>query len=242
MSPFSLQGTTMTSRNRRRTQAADIKRRARAPEALAPGRCAVFGCTRLTQRSARKGLSETLCKSHAEHLRSHGHETRRSYSKEELTPYREAVREWYRWHRKDVHVAYAVASIEALLSAQDRSKDAYHQRSMSPKDKARNTLARLREAGKTGLQLFLITLTIKAAHAEMGPWGATDWQAVQIAKQAKRLRGASGTRTGLPKQPMKYPRGEGLYMRHLGRMIEERAAYGIDREDVDEVSSIRRKQ
>lgn len=232
----------MTSRNRRITQAKDIKRRAKSPSTEAPERCAVFGCTRLTQRSSRKGLSETLCKNHTEHVRSHGHETRRSYSKAELMPYREAAQEWYRWHRRDVHVAYAVASIEALLADQGRSKDAYHQRSMAPKDKARNTLARLHEAGKSGLQLLLITLAVKAAHAELGPWGAPDWQAVQIAKQAKRLRGASGRPTGLLRLPRKYPRGEGLYMRHLGQMIEERAAYGIDREDVEEVLSIRRKQ
>lgn len=231
----------MTSRNRRITQAQDVKRRAKAPAPYAPERCAVFGCNRLTQRSAGRGLSETLCKRHAEHLRSHGHETRGSYSKAELAPFRQAAREWLRQHQHDAFVQGAIARLESLMSSQGRSKDAYHQRSMAPKDKARNTLARLREAGKTGEQLLLIVLTIKAAHAELGPWGSPDWQAVQIAKQAKRLRGASGTRTGLLRQPMKYPRGEGLYMRHLGEMIEERAAHAIDREAVGEALSIRRK-
>lgn len=232
----------MTSRNRRIAQAADIKRRAKAPAPDGPEQCAIFGCTEQTQRSARRGLSEVLCKRHAEHLRSHGHETRRSYSKAELVPYRKAAQEWHRQRRHDAFVQGAIARLESLMSAQGRSKDAYYQRSMAPKDKARNVLARLHEAGKTGEQLFLIVLTIKAAHAELGPRGAPDWQAVQIAKQAKRLRGASGTRTGLPKQPMKYPRGEGLYMRHLGEMIEERAAHAIDREAVEGALSIRRKQ
>lgn len=232
----------MTSRNRRLTQAADIKRRVKAPSPDGPQRCAIVPCNRPTQRSAGKGLSELLCKRHSEHLRSHGHETRKSYSKADLTPYRKAAREWYRWHRRDVHVAYAIASLESLMLSQGRAKDAYYQRSMAPKDKARNVLARLHEAGKTGEQLLLIVLTIKAAHAELGPWGAPDWEAVQIAKQAKRLRGAAGTRTGLPRLPMKFPRGEGLFMRHLGEMIEERAAPAIDRVAVEVVLSIRRKQ
>lgn len=225
----------MTSRNRRLAQAQDVKRRAKAPAPYAPERCAVFGCYRLTQRSAGRGLSETLCKRHAEHLRSHGHETRRSYSKAELEPFRQAAREWFRQHQHDAFVRGAIARLESLLSSQGRAEGLDRQRSMDPKDKARNTLARLHGAGKTGEQLFHIVLTIKAAHAELGPWGAPDWEAVQIAKQAKRLRGASGTRTGLPKQPMRWPRGEGIYMRHLGRMIEERAAYATDPEAVEEV-------
>ncbi len=232
----------MTSRNRRITQAKDIKRRAKAPPEDGNQRCAVWQCPHPTQRSARKGLSELYCKKHSQRMRSHGHETRRSYSKAELDPYRAAALEWYRRHKRDVHVAYAIASLESLMASQGRSKDIYQQRGMAPKDKARNVLARLHEGEKTGLQLLLITLTIKAAHAELGPWGAPDWEAVQIAKQAKRLRGTAGTRTGLPRQPIKWPRGEGLYMRHLGQMIEERAAYGIDREDVEEVLSLRRKQ
>lgn len=232
----------MTSRNRRITQAKDIKRRAKAPPEDGNQHCAIWQCPRPTQRSARKGLSDLYCKKHSERLRSHGHPTRKSYSKAELEPYRKAALEWYRWHKQDMHVAYAIASLESLMSSQGRAKDAYHQRGMAPKDKARNVLARLHEAEKTGLQLLLIVLTIKAAHAELGPWGAPDWEAVQIAKQAKRLRGAAGTVTGLPRMPRKYPRGEGLYMRHLGEMIEERAAFGIGRDAVDETLSLRRKQ
>lgn len=227
----------MTSRNRRITQAKDIKRRAKAPSPDGPQRCVVSGCHRLTQRSAGKGLSEVYCKNHAELLRSHGHPTRRSYSKAELAPYRKAAREWYRQHHQEGRVRQAIAGLESLMSSQGRAEDAYHQRSMAPADKARNVLARLHEAGKSGEQLFLIVLTIKAVHAELGPWGAPDWEAVQIAKQAKCLRGAAGThyRKGPYRMPSKYPRGEGLYMRHLGKMIEERASIAISRETVESI-------
>lgn len=225
----------MPSRNSRIRAAKDVKRRAKAPAPDVPRFCVVQGCHRPTQRSAGKGLSERYCKKHAEHLRSHGHPTRRSYLKAELMPYRKAAREWYRQHQHEAFVRQAIARLESLMSSQSRSKGHRDQRWMEPKDKARNTLARLHESGKTGEQLFLIVLTIKAAHAELGPWVAPDWEAVQIAKQAKRLRGASGTPTGLHRVPRWYPRGEGLYMRHLGRMIEERASTAISQETIENI-------
>ncbi|BCP55608.1 hypothetical protein K32_42250 [Kaistia sp. 32K] len=223
----------MTSRNRRITQAKDIKGRAHGPPSYPREHCVVPGCRRPTQRSASLGLSETYCKRHKEHLRTHGHEHRKSYSKAELVPFRRAAREWFVEHREDGPVQMALRSLAGLMSSQGRSSDAYHQRSMSPVAKARNTLARLHEAGKTAEQLFLTVLTIQAAHAAIGPWGAPDWETVQVGKQAKKLRGAAGTH--YPDAPSRYPRSEGLYLRHLGRMIEERASAGIGGDTIDRI-------
>jgi hypothetical protein len=221
----------MTSRNSRLRAARDIKRRAKAPPAYPPEHCVVPGCKRPTQRSAAKGLSETYCKRHKEHLRAHGHEHRKSYSKAELVPFRKAAREWFQQHQHDAPVRMALSRLESLMSSQERSKDAYHQRSMSPEHKARNTLARLFEGGDRADRLLLIVLTIQAAHAELGPWGAPDWEAVQISKQTKRLRGTVGTH--YKDAPSRYPRSEGLYLRHLGRMVEERAAVAFGSDTID---------
>lgn len=221
----------MTSRNARYRAARDIKRRAKAPPTYSPEQCVVPGCKRPTQRSAARGLNEEYCKRHRERLRTHGHPVRRSYSKAELMPFREAAREWFQQHQHDAPVRMALSRLDALMSSQRPSRDAYHQRSMAPEDKARNTLARLHEAGKTAVQLLLIVLTIKSAHAELGPWGAPDWSLVQLSKQAKRLRGAAGTH--YPDAPSRYPRSEGLYLRHLGRMIEERASIAFDSGTID---------
>jgi hypothetical protein len=230
----------MTSRNSRLRAARDIKRRAKVLPNYPPEHCVVPGCQRPTQRSASQGLSETYCKRHKEHLRAHGHEHRRSYSKAELVPFREAALEWFQRHQHDAAVSMALSRLESLMSSQGRSEDAYHHRNMSPVGKARNTLSRLHEASKTGAQLLLIVLTIRAAHAELGPWGAPDWEAVQISKQAKRLRGAAGTH--YPDAPSRYPRSEGLdhpsqglYLRHLGRMIEERASLAFDSDTIDHI-------
>lgn len=226
----------MTSRNRRRTQAADIKRRAKAPAPDGPEQCVVAGCQRPTQRSARKGLSETYCRVHMERQARHGHPTRPSYSKAELVPFRKAALDWYRQHQHEAHVRQAVARLTTLMSSQDRPKDHDQQAGMAPKDKARNVLARLHREGKTGEQLFLIVLSVRAAYAEIGPYGYPEFPLVVIAKQAKRLRGASGThfRDSPYRVPSKYPRPRGLYLRLLGEMIEERA--GIDRDTIETVA------
>lgn len=226
----------MTSRNRRITQAKDIKRRAKAPLMDRPERCVIPGCQRLTQRSAQDGLSETYCRVHMERQSRHGHPTRASYSKAELTPFRQAALDWYRQHRHEVYVRQAIARLESLMLLQGPAKDHYGQRGMAPKDKARNTLARLREAGKTGEQLFLIVLAVRAAHTALGPHGYPEFPLVTIAKQAKRLRGAAGThyRKGPYRVASKYPRPRGRYLRHLGEMIEERA--GIDHETIKTIA------
>ncbi|MCO5155578.1 MAG: hypothetical protein M9945_02320 [Aquamicrobium sp.] len=107
---------------------------------------------------------------------------------------------------------------------------------MAPKDKARNVLARLHREGKTGEQLFLIVLSVRAAYAEIGPYGYPEFPLVVIAKQAKQLRGASGThfRDSPYRFPSKYPRPRGLYLRLLGEMIEETA--NIDRDTIETVA------
>lgn len=232
----------MTSRNRRRFQAADVKRRAGEPSPDGPTPCVIPGCPRLTDRSSGRGLSDTYCRIHLEHQSRHGHPTRPSFSKADLTPFRRAAEKWYRQHREDANVRHAIARLESLMASQGRSKDHDHQRSMPPKAKARNVLARLNEAGKSGERLFLITLAIRAAYAELGPQGYPEFPHVQIAKQAKRLRGASGThyRDGPYRLPSKYPRPRGLYLRILGHMIEERA--DIDRETIEAVREAARPE
>lgn len=222
-----------TSRNRRITEAIDVKRRAKAPAPYGPQPCAIPGCKRLTQRSSRKGLSETYCHRHVEHLRSHGHITRKSYSKAELEPFRQPVARWLREHREDPNVQAAIARLGTLMATQGRPKDAYEQRGMVPKAKARNELARLYAAGKSGEQLLGIVLTIRAAHAELGPWDSPDWYHVQIAKQAKRLRGARSTPYRDKRFPPRYPRGEGIFMRILGKSIDAKAACAIDGETIE---------
>ncbi|QND25798.1 hypothetical protein HB773_04605 [Sinorhizobium meliloti] len=217
-----------------------------------PERCAVLGCSRLTQRSAGKGFSETYCGGHIEHLRRHGHPDRPSYRRWELKPYRKAAQTWLKQHREHPAVRIAVTHLEALMWSQGRAKGADYQRGMVPKDKARNVLARLRDAGKTGEQLLEIVIVINAAYLELGPHGYPDWVSIQTGKLAKRLKGASGTITrdhegrrmteahphassAWKRSWEKWPRSEGRYVRILGEMIREKVNQELTDRAVEEV-------
>lgn len=245
----------MTSLARRRTQAASITERASAPPDQAPQRCAIFGCHRHTQRSSAKGLSEIYCGAHVQHQRSHGHPWRPSYKGFELKPYRAAAKRWLRDHKDDPRVVRAVHAMDGLLRHQPRSVTADYHRGLDAVAKARNCLAMAHKAGKTGEQLAEIVLTIHAAHRELGPFGSPPWLPVQIAKLAKRLRGASGTiqrnHEGVPMRLVypnataiwkrgfeRWPRAEGRFMVRLGEMIADRASSLTDPDTIQEVLTV----
>lgn len=232
----------MTSRNRRIVQAKSIKQRAKEPSPHGPTRCVIPNCRRDTQRSQGRGLSESYCKYHATRLRRHGHPTVSSYSNVQLSTYRKAVRKWLRLHRHEDNIRVTVQHLDSMMARQARSVDAYHQRFLTPQKKAENVIARLKEAQKSGLQLLEIVLTVKIANKELGPWGAPDFMLVQIGKLVKRLKGVSGTHfpeTELGQYLSKYPRAEGLYLRHLGTMILERSERIITAENLREINDLR---
>ncbi|MES0074962.1 hypothetical protein [Mesorhizobium sp. M0058] len=169
----------------------DIEYRAAAPSDLSPRRCAAWGCNNLTQRSARNGLSETLCKRHVEFRRRHGTHWRRSYTMAELRPFQAGSRRWLKAHRGDHDLVQVVAALDGLLAGSGTPRTAQDARWAGTEEKVRNALARLHHAGKSGEQLLLITLTIKAAQSALGPRAHQEFQYVQIAKMTHRL--ASGT-------------------------------------------------
>lgn len=238
----------MTSTARRIAQAREIKLRAKAPPPARPQRCTAMGCGRPTQRSAGRGLSERYCRAHQEHFRRHGSHWRRSYLLRELLPYREAARAWLKGAENRPEVLAATAALEGLLAASGRTESAFRTGRLSPKEKARVALARLRQAGKTGRQLLEIVVTAKATAAALGPRGNPEFLHVQIAKLAHRL--ASGTilrdHEGRPLSAQgwrrsaveRYPRAEGIFMRVLGRQLEERAGDGADRAAIAEVLAL----
>ena len=209
--------------------------RASRPSSSPASKCVAFGCTRLTQRSAGKGLSESYCKRHIEFRRRHGSTWRRSYKVAEILPYRKAAIHWVQTNRDDHYVSKVIAALDALIRNSGDSKSAYDLRWLSSSDRSRQVLARLREVGIGGDRLLEITLTIKAAISEFGPHGNPEFLRVQIAKLAHRLNsGTTQTRSGLPMRP-KYPRPEGAFMRVLGYAIGDIASIAATPEAVDEV-------
>lgn len=231
----------MTSRARRRTQAVDVKRRAKeAPQD--PGEfCLVPSCRRLTQRADQRGLSINYCRTHTEHIRAHGHSTAKSFDRATLLPYRRAAGRWLKDHADRRDVRQAIVELEWLLAKSGRSESATYMRSRPPKEKCRIQLAKIRDAGKTGGQLLEIVLTSLAAVAEKGPPGSPAFRFMQTAKLAKRLTGASGTHfpgnTVWPPSS-RYPRAQGAYMRMLGEKLEDTVRPLLDSGAVEEVGAI----
>ncbi|RWB64372.1 MAG: hypothetical protein EOQ48_01775 [Mesorhizobium sp.] len=213
----------------------DIEHRATAPSDLSPRRCAAHGCKNLTQRSARNGLSETLCKRHVEFRRRHGTHWRRSYTMAELGPFQTAARRWLKAHQADLNLAQVVAALNGLLAGSGTARSAQDARWAGTEEKVRNALARLHEAGKSGEQLLLITLTVKATQSALGPRANPEFQYVQIAKMAHRLASGTHVRSALYGTFSRYPRAEGAFMRLLGQTIEDIAGIVADSEAVREV-------
>lgn len=216
----------------------DIERRAAEPTAETPRRCIAIGCHRLTQRSARNGLSDTLCKRHVEFVRRHGSHWRRSYLRAELEPYRKAAQRWLKDRRADPHIARVVAALDGLLDGSGKPNDAYAVRWDAPEEKARVALARLRAVGVSGRRLLEIVLTIKATQSALGPRGNPEFRDVQIAKLAHRLASGTHIKSALYGDRSKYPRAEGNAMRILGHRIEDKAGIAATDEAVDEVVSL----
>lgn len=195
----------------------DIEYRAAAPSDLSPRRCVAPGCKNLTQRSARNGLSETLCKRHVEFRRRHGTHWRRSYTMAELRPFQAAARQWLKAHQGDLSLTQVVAALNGLLAGSGASRTAQDARWAGTEEKVRNALARLHEAGKSGGQLLLITLTVKAAQSALGPRANREFQYVQIAKMAHRLASGTHVRSALYGTFSRYPRAEGHSCGSSGR-------------------------
>lgn len=199
------------------------------------GRCAAFACPRPVQRAIGSGLSPLYCKRHVEHIRRHGHSHMKTPKKAALEPYRKAARSWVARHRGERAVARVLAALDGMLQGSGRPINAYRLRGETPEARARNVLARNREAGKTGEDLLIIVLALRAYIAEHGPRGAPDYRHTQIAKLMHRVSsGSNRTLSGFP-MPQKNPRPEGRFMVHLGARVDDIACIAADDYAVEEV-------
>lgn len=185
-----------------------------------PMQCHSPGCTKTTQRSSGTGLSRLHCKLHVEFHRRHGSFWHRSFLAADLAPYRKAARCWLKAHHDDPRVLRAASALDGLLEESGEPASAYDTRRLSPSEKARIALARLRQAGIAGVRLIEITLMISARIEHRGPFGNHEFLTVQIAKVAHRLAsGTHRTRSGMSRIPSKYPHSAGRVLRMLGHKV-----------------------
>lgn len=200
------------------------------------GRCTLPGCSRPTQVSASNGHSTRYCKHHVEFHRRHGSYWFRSLTAAELAPHRKAARAWIRGNSDDFRISRAISSIVGLMQNAGPWENAYGIRGRSPKERANFALARLRKAGIDPAVILERILAVALRCEARGiDERQREFRQVQMAKVVHRLAsGTHKTTSGFP-LPSKYPRSEGNVLRHLGRRLDDIAAFALDGGSIEEL-------
>lgn len=115
-------------------------------------------------------------------------------------------------------------------------ENAYSIRGRSPKDRANFALARLRKAGIDPAAILERILAVALCCEARGiDERQREFRQVQMAKVVHRLAsGTHKTTSGFP-LPSKYPRSEGNVLRHLGRRLDDIAAFALDGRSIEEL-------
>jgi hypothetical protein len=202
-------------------------------------RCTIIGCGRPTERAAKAGLSATLCRKHLLHRQRFGSAWCRSPAATTLKPYLSAARSFIDVHRDDPFVRAALAALDGLMEAAGPVVIATRLRGLSPSQRAKVALARLREAGVMPERLLAIAMAISCLINESPQvvHRIKEWRIVATAKAAHRLAAGyhrvweitdpdgRSRRTELHA----YPRSTGRVLRYLGEWIENESERVIDR-------------
>ncbi len=196
-------------------------------------------CGRPTARASREGLNSFVCRYHQQHKQRHGSHWCKSPSGALLRPYISAAQTTIQNHCTDPFVSTAIFGAGNLMASAGPVEMATRLRGMSPAQRAKVALARLRERCIKPERLLAIAMAVHAL-IEDAPekcHRTADWRIVAVAKASHRL--ASGTHKVWPvPQPdgrvkhiemHAYPRSSGRVLRHLGAMIEKECELVIDR-------------
>ncbi len=193
----------------------------------------MLGCVRPTQRAAKVGLSAAVCRYHQQHRQRHGSPWCKSPQAAVLRPYLFAAVSFIAVNRSDPFVAGALAGVGGLMASAGPVELATRLRGLSPQQRAKIALARLREANMRPERILAIPMAVHALiEAEPERCHRTsEWRIVAVAKAAHRLASGTHRRWAVPQPDGRvkeirldcYPRTSGQILRHLGMMIETEA-------------------
>jgi hypothetical protein len=230
----------------RRKRKSDVLRRVKKPTPSYT-RCRIIGCPNPTTAGTSKGLNRLYCRKHEEHFERHGSYLKKSYSADQINPYRRAAYEWLTLNRDRTLVIPALRSIEGLYQKAGPKVEAFRLTGRSPEDRARAAWARLREVGvdpRIPLAAWLAVemMLLDDPQAER----KSEFKRVQAAKIIHRL--ASGTHKKWEREQSdgkvvtqelhKYPASRGQVLRHIGAQLE-RAAELVVSHHIEDISSVR---
>lgn len=195
-------------------------------------------CGRPTMRAAKQGLAAFHCRYHVEHYARHGSHWHPSYRAADLKPYLTAASEWIEVNREEFFVKAALKALDGLLQCAGPATISTRLRGLSPHERAKIALGRIREAGIKPERLLAIHLAISALiDQDPGSHRVREFCIVQVAKAAHRLASGYHARWNVPQHDgtetcielHAYPRSSGRVLRHLGEMIERECELVADK-------------
>ncbi|MDX1068975.1 hypothetical protein FB004_109185 [Sinorhizobium medicae] len=188
-------------------------------------RCRVIGCGKPARAGTDDGLDTRFCRSHADHYARHGSPYKRSYTAQEIGPYRKAAMEWLKANEGDLWVRNAIDRVRTLYETAGLHVEAFRLRGLSPEARAKAAWARLRKANVDPRRVVVAWLAIETiVHDDPQSDTKAEYKRVQAAKLIHKM--ASGTHKKWgdgsdAKQLHVYPRSRGKVLRHMGRDVEQ---------------------
>jgi hypothetical protein len=180
----------MTDWSQRQRRKQDVKDRASVPNHMF-GYCRVIHCGRPARAGTSDGLDERYCRAHADHNQRHGSPLKGSYTARELNPYRRAALAWVVGHEDSRWVQNAVQRVQSLYQQAGPYIEAFRLRGLSPQDRAKAALARLRQHGIDPRLVVAAWLAVELVILDdLQPVHSAEYKRVQAAKVIHRM--ASG--------------------------------------------------
>jgi len=197
-------------------------------------RCTVPGCGQPTTAGAGKGLNNFFCRKHEDRYQRHGSAYLEPLTTAKLNPLRRAAFDWLRANGDKHWVRHAVGKVELLYHNGGEYRPAFRLRGLKPKDRARASWARLRQAEIDPRLSLAACLAVELAlRNEAATESRVEFKRVQAAKVIHRL--ASGTHKRWEQERSdgrtritelhKYPTSTGRVLRYIGEDIERAAEF-----------------
>jgi len=224
------------SSERQRRRAKDVTIRSIVTIPNSPT-CRIIGCGNPTRAAASAGLNRLYCRRHEDHFQRHGSYVRGSLSFTEVAPLRATALAWIERSRDLPRVALALRAITTVLGNAGAPIEAFRLRGLSPSERARASLARVRVAGTQPEAIFAACLAVElATFHDTKAARATEYKEVQVAKLIHRM--ASGTHRRWERERPngtvevtemhRYPASRGRVLRHLGQAIRQAAELVVE--------------
>lgn len=234
-----------------RKKASSVTRRASSKTTSQPPiKCAALGCKLQTQRAMGQGLSDLYCRKHVEFVSRHGSSWRKTFTREELAPYRRAAKAYLTQLEANPFVVKGLAELNKLMKKAGPVLPPSELAASSPRVRAKGAWARLRERRVSPFTIAADCLAVLALVADENASSPRDreFRDVQLAKVTyRKASGWTHTRTvdtgghgfGIIRKTL-HAEPRGLMLRYLGADLAKVLEDMVTRGEVLAVSNAAR--